>query len=110
MPTLQNNHFLNQNLVQERVMGFGPTNGSLGSYCLTTWLHPRSNWHYSIQSDAVKDDYCPGVAAQRKPMLLDWVFGTLPPRLDTSNPSAKVAQLPPRYTLKIPLSGPGGFR
>ena len=25
----------------ERVMGFEPTNGSLGSYCLTTWLHPR---------------------------------------------------------------------
>ncbi len=25
----------------ERVMGFEPTNGSLGSYCLTTWLHPH---------------------------------------------------------------------
>jgi hypothetical protein len=25
----------------ERVMGFEPTNGSLGSYCLTTWLHPQ---------------------------------------------------------------------
>jgi hypothetical protein len=25
----------------ERVIGFEPTNGSLGSYCLTTWLHPR---------------------------------------------------------------------
>ena len=22
-------------------MGLEPTNGSLGSYCLTTWLHPR---------------------------------------------------------------------
>ena len=22
-------------------MGFEPTNGSLGSYCLTTWLHPQ---------------------------------------------------------------------
>ena len=27
--------------VVERVMGLEPTNGSLGSYCLTTWLHPR---------------------------------------------------------------------
>ena len=26
----------------ERVMGFEPTNGSLGSYCLTTWPHPRN--------------------------------------------------------------------
>ena len=25
----------------ERVMGFEPTNNSLGSYCLTTWPHPR---------------------------------------------------------------------
>ena len=24
----------------ERVTGFEPVNGSLGSYCLTTWLHP----------------------------------------------------------------------
>ena len=28
-------------------MGFEPTNGSLGSYCLTTWLHPRKEGHYS---------------------------------------------------------------
>ena len=27
---------------QERVMGFEPTNGSLGSYCLTTWRHPQT--------------------------------------------------------------------
>ena len=27
---------------QERVMGFEPTHGSLGSYCLSTWLHPRA--------------------------------------------------------------------
>jgi hypothetical protein len=26
---------------EERVMGFEPTNGSLGSYCLTTWQHPQ---------------------------------------------------------------------
>src|SRR3990172_8469083 len=26
---------------QERGMGFEPTHRSLGSYCLTTWLHPR---------------------------------------------------------------------
>jgi hypothetical protein len=25
----------------ERVMGLEPTNGSLGSYCLTTWQHPH---------------------------------------------------------------------
>ena len=25
----------------EWVDGFEPTNGILGSYCLTTWLHPR---------------------------------------------------------------------
>jgi hypothetical protein len=25
----------------KRVMGFEPTSGSLGSYCLTTWRHPR---------------------------------------------------------------------
>ncbi len=23
-------------------MGFEPTNGSLGSYCLTTWQHPHA--------------------------------------------------------------------
>ena len=27
-------------VLRERVMGFEPTNGSLGSYCLTTWRHP----------------------------------------------------------------------
>ena len=31
----------------ERVMGFEPTNGSLGSYCLTTWLHPLNYADYS---------------------------------------------------------------
>ena len=31
--------------IQERVMGFEPTHGSLGSYCLSTWLHPRAA-HY----------------------------------------------------------------
>ena len=30
-------------VVSERVMGFEPTNGSLGSYCLTTWRHPLRN-------------------------------------------------------------------
>lgn len=29
--------------MKERVDGFEPTNGSLGSYCLTTWLHPRTS-------------------------------------------------------------------
>ncbi len=24
----------------ERVMGFEPTDGTLGRYCLTTWRHP----------------------------------------------------------------------
>ncbi len=27
-------------------MGFGPTNGSLGSYCLTTWLHPLVTYSF----------------------------------------------------------------
>ena len=26
--------------IVERVMGLEPTNGSLGSYCLTAWQHP----------------------------------------------------------------------
>ncbi|GEM_PF-3378999 len=29
-------------------MGFEPTNGSLGSYCLTTWLHPREVYSISF--------------------------------------------------------------
>jgi hypothetical protein len=33
---------------KERVMGFEPTDGNLGSYCLTTWLHPRDNLTYLI--------------------------------------------------------------
>jgi hypothetical protein len=28
-------------------MGFEPTNRSLGSYCLTTWLHPQLDGNYS---------------------------------------------------------------
>jgi hypothetical protein len=32
---------------KERVMGLEPTNGSLGSYCLTTWQHPLFAAHYS---------------------------------------------------------------
>ncbi len=28
-------------------MGFEPTNRSLGSYCLTTWLHPQPFGNYS---------------------------------------------------------------
>jgi hypothetical protein len=27
----------------KRVMGFEPTDGNLGSYCLTTWRHPQAN-------------------------------------------------------------------
>ncbi len=32
-------------MISERVDGFEPTNGSLGSYCLTTWLHPQEIPH-----------------------------------------------------------------
>ena len=28
-------------------MGFEPTNGSLGSYCLTTWRHPLKRRDYT---------------------------------------------------------------
>jgi hypothetical protein len=29
---------------KERVMGFEPTNSSLGSCCLTTWQHPHPRY------------------------------------------------------------------
>ena len=34
---------------KERVMGFEPTNGSLGSYCLTAWRHPHFEPDYIWQ-------------------------------------------------------------
>jgi hypothetical protein len=39
---------------KERVMGLEPTNGNLGSYCLTTWLHPRVEKIIAFTSTGVK--------------------------------------------------------
>ena len=41
-------HLISIGVVVKRVMGFEPTNGSLGSYCLTTWLHPRDGKYFTM--------------------------------------------------------------
>jgi hypothetical protein len=44
-------------------MGFEPTNGSLGSYCLTTWLHPHltkciiARGHIDVKAWSISGDY-----------------------------------------------------
>ena len=40
----------------ERVTGFEPVNGSLGSYCLTTWRHPLGEGHFIINSIQEKSE------------------------------------------------------
>ena len=34
----------------ERVMGLEPTDGTLGRYCLTTWLHPPRTYDLYLKS------------------------------------------------------------
>ena len=42
-----------ENPHKKRVMGFEPTNNSLGSYRLTTWRHPQ----YMVIADAMTAIY-----------------------------------------------------
>lgn len=48
-------------IVIERVMGLEPTDGTLGRYCLTTWLHPlvESIFHTFIifEDPAIEKEY-----------------------------------------------------
>lgn len=63
--------------VLERVMGFEPTNGSLGSYCLTAWRHPH-DWglyHQGIPCQAIGSHHqiVQRVSA-RKPINLSEIY------------------------------------